>query len=644
MNRTKPAPETPAAKPEEQSALIDTSKMSAGQRAALELTEAARDAASEKGSFAEGLFMGRLDLDRLLPFPEQSAEDRDQGDAFLQQLEKFLLEQVDPDEIDRTGEIPQKVIDQLGAMGAFGIKISPTYGGLGLSQTNYSRAAMLLASYDGNLTALLSAHQSIGVPQPLILFGTEEQKRKYLPRVAKGEISAFALTEAGVGSDPATMTTHAEPLEDGKYFVLNGEKLWCTNLIKAGVIVVMAKTPPKVVNGKSKNQITAFIVDIDMPGVEIVHRCRFMGLRALYNGVVRFNNVHVPRENILLAEGKGLRVALSTLNTGRLTLPAACVGLSKKCLEIVKKWANERVQWGASIGKHAAIAEKIARMAANTFAMESMTLYAASLVDRDKKADVRLEAAMCKLWGTEQAWEIVNDAMQIRGGRGYETADSLKARGEAAVPVERFLRDCRINTIFEGSSEIMRLFLAREALDPHLKVSGAALNSQLPLAQRLKAAFKAGMFYAGWYPRQFLPTGAGNLRAANTRLAGHLRYASRTSHRLARRLFHAMARFGPKLEREQVLLGRFVEIGTELYAIATTCSRAQSLLGRGSKEENAALLELVDYFCCSSRLRIERAFHGLRHNADRRGYRVAQQVLRDGNKSILGDGIVHNDY
>src|SRR6266571_6345256 len=284
MNHTKPAPDKAAAKPEEQNAVIDTSKMSAGQRAALELTEAARDDASEKGSFAEGLFMGRLDLGRLLPFPEQSAEDRDQGDAFLQQLEKFLREQVDPDEIDRTGEIPQKVIDQLGAMGAFGIKISPAYGGLGLSQTNYSRAAMLLASYDGNLTALLSAHQSIGVPQPLILFGTEEQKQKYLPRVAKGEISAFALTEAGVGSDPATMTTHAEPTEDGKDFILNGEKLWCTNLIKAGVLVVMAKTPPKVVNGKSKNQITAFIVEIEMPGVEIVHRCRFMGLRALYNG------------------------------------------------------------------------------------------------------------------------------------------------------------------------------------------------------------------------------------------------------------------------------------------------------------------------------------------------------------------------
>src|SRR5690349_15306268 len=341
-----------------------------------------------------------------------------------------------------------------------------------------------------------------------------------------------------------------------------------------------------------------------------------MGLRALYNGVVRFNNVRVPRENILLAEGKGLRVALSTLNTGRLTLPAACVGLSKRCLDIVKEWANTRVQWGAPIGKHAAIAEKIARMSANTFAMEAMTLYTASLVDRDKKADIRLEAAMCKLWGTEMAWQIVDETMQIRGGRGYETADSLKARGDDPVPVERFMRDCRINTIFEGSSEIMRLFIAREALDPHLKVSAAALDSRLPIGKRLKAALNAGLFYAGWYPKQWLPMPASirSDRSVASVLKRHLRYANRTSRRLARRLFHAMAKCGPKLEREQVLLGRFVDIGTELFAIAATCSRAHSMLAKGSREENDALLKLVDYFCSSARLRIEQRFHGLSKN------------------------------
>jgi len=435
------------------------------------------------------------------------------------------------------------------------------------------------------------------------------------------------------------MQTHAEPTADGKYFVLNGEKLWCTNGTKAGIIVVMARTPAKMVNGKPKDQISAFIVEMDTPGVEVVQRCRFMGLRALYNAVVRFNNVRVPRENILLAEGKGLRVALSTLNTGRLTLPAGCVGLAKRCLEIVKKWAKERVQWGAPIGKHAAIADKIARMAANTFAMEAMTLYSASLVDRDKKADIRLEAAMCKLWGSEMAWEIVNDTMQIRGGRGYETAESLKTRGDEPVPVERFFRDSRINTIFEGSSEIMRLFIAREALDPHLKIAAPVLNSRLPLSERLRAALEAGWFYAGWYPKQVLPRFNVQRSTFNVPpvLRRHLRYAARISRKLARKLFHAMLRHGPKLERQQVLLGRFVDIGTELFAITAACARAAALIARGGNADE--WLSLVDYFCRSSRLRIERNFHGLRHNADRQGYHLAQEVL-DGKQDRLGEGIV----
>jgi alkylation response protein AidB-like acyl-CoA dehydrogenase len=622
-----PIPEPKADEPRD---LIDTSKMSTGQRAALELTEAAREATREP-TFVSGIFMGSFDLSTIRPFPVQNAEDRDQGDAFLQQLEKILREKVDPDEIDRTGEIPPSVMDALARLGAFGIKISPEYGGLGLSQTNYCRAAMLLGSFCGNLTALISAHQSIGVPQPLILFGTEAQKKKYLPRVARGEISAFALTESGVGSDPATVQTRAEPTPDGEHFILNGEKLWCTNGTKAGVLVVMAKTPPKMVRGKSKDQITAFIVETKWPGVEVTHRCRFMGLKALYNAVVKFNNVRVPRENIILAEGKGLRVALSTLNTGRLTLPAACVGLAKRCLEISRKWAAGRVQWGAPIGKHAAIADKLARMAANTFAMESMTWLAASAVDRDKHADVRLEAAMCKLWASEQSWDIVNEAIQIRGGRGYETAASLKGRGEEAVPLERFLRDSRINTIFEGSSEIMRLFIAREALDPHLKISGAVLNSKFPMAERLRAGFKAALFYSTWYPKQWLPLELFQVRKPSTGLLrSHLRYAARASRRLARSMFHAMVRNGPKLERQQLLLGRFVDIGTEVFAITATCLRAERLL-ETADPRNEGMLETVDFFCHASRLRIEEKFRALHHNNDRAGYKLAQRVLAGDN-------------
>jgi alkylation response protein AidB-like acyl-CoA dehydrogenase len=615
--------------PEEPRPLIDTSKMSTGQRAALELTEAARES-SRQQSFAGGLFMGEFDLAKVSPFPVQSPEDRDQGDAFLKPLEALLRDKVDPDAIDAAGDIPQPVIDELARLGAFGIKVPTEYGGLGLSQTNYCRAAMLLGSWCGNLTALISAHQSIGVPQPLILFGTEPQKRKYLPRVARGEISAFALTETNVGSDPAAMATHAEPAPDGKSFILNGEKLWCTNGTKAGVIVVMARTPPKKINGAMKDQITAFIVEMDWPGVEVVNRCRFMGLKALYNGVIRFTDVRVPVENILLAEGKGLRVALTTLDTGRLTLPAACTGLAKRCLEISRLWANERKQWGGPIGKHAAIADKLGRMAANIFAMESMTLLAASRVDRDKHADVRLEAALCKLWATEATWQMVNDAVQIRGGRGYETAASLKARGEPPIALERMLRDCRINTIFEGSSEIMRLFIAREMLDPHLKAGAAVMNSQLPWSQRLGALAKAGRFYLGWYPKQWLPLtewfqvsdGSHGLFAA------HLRYVDRTSRRLARAVFHAILRHGPKLEREQLLLGRFVDIGAELFAMTAVCLRGGCLLNSTSAADDTENLSgLVDCFCRGARRRIDRHFHELRHNTDRMNYGLAQELL-----------------
>ena len=628
--------EETSAKPTPAASVIDTSKMSEGKRAALELAEASRDPLDDRGSFASNLFIGRYDFDRIYPYPAQSEEDRAAGADFLAKLESYLRDHVDPDEIDRTGEIPPENFKGLAEIGAFGIKVPKQYGGLGLSQSNYGRAAVLLGSWDGNVAALVSAHQSIGVAQPLLLFGTEEQKRKYLPRVAGGEISAFALTEMHAGSDPATMSLRADPTPDGSEFVLNGEKLWCTNGVKAGVLVVMAKTAPKIVAGKERKQITAFIVDVDTPGLKIAYRCRFMGLRALYNAVVTFKDVRIPRENIIAKEGAGLKVALTTLNTGRLTLPAACVGVSKRLLEISRKWSGERIQWGVPIGKHAAIAGKIAEMAGNVFAMEAMTFLTSSLLDR-KAADLRIETAMCKMWATEMTWKIADDAMQVRGGRGYETAASLAGRGEPPITVERYLRDCRVNTIFEGSSEIMRLFIAREALDPHLKVGGAIFNTQLPMSERARAVFTSGKFYAGWYPRQWLPNGARKIDNLHRNLQKHIDYATGASKKLARGLFHAMTRFGPKLDREQLLLSRFVGIATELFAISATCSYAQWLLAQGKPGDE--VLSVADYFCRSARLRIDSHFAGTHRNVDKRGYQLTQDLLA-GKHTLLSDGIV----
>jgi hypothetical protein len=383
-------------------------------------------------------------------------------------------------------------------------------------------------------------------------------------------------------------------------------------------MVVMARTGPK--------KITAFIVEAAWPGVEVVQRLHFMGLKALENGIIRFTDVKVPVENVLWGEGKGLKLALITLNTGRLTLPASAVAGSKRALAVARRWAAERVQWGQPIGKHDAIAQKLGRMAAEIFAMEAVADLASLMADRGG-ADIRLEAAMAKMWNTEVGWRIVDDALQIKGGRGYETADSLRSRGERPEAIERMMRDYRINLIFEGSSEIMRLFIAREAVDTHLELAGALIDPKTTMAEKLAALGRSGLFYATWYPRLWFGlrgrVGYGEFGP----LAGHVRFVDRASRKLARTLFHCMVRFGPRLEKRQAVLGRLVEIGAELLAITAACSRAHAMVKRDPS--NRGPLELADLFSRQARRRVEDRFAAVFDNDDVATYTVAQQLIRD---------------
>src|SRR6266511_514862 len=592
---------------------------------AREVAEAAREQEWAAPSFVRDLFRGKLRMPLIDPYPAQDPEEVKRAQPFLDKLERFLRERVDSDRIDREGEIPEEVIQGLRELGAFGIKIPREYGGLGLSQLSYMKAIELVSSVDGSLTALLSAHQSIGVPQPLKLFGTEAQKKKYLPRLARGAISAFALTEPGVGSDPAAMETMATPSEDGQAWILNGEKLWCTNGTKAELLVVIARTPSKVVNGKEKRQITAFVVETAWPGVAVTHRCHFMGLKAILNGVIRFTNVRVPKENVLWDVGKGLKLGLITLNTGRLTLPVAAVAAGKRCLQISRTWASERVQWGRAIGKHDAIAQKIGSMAANTFAMEAVADLCGAMADRGGY-DIRLEAAIAKLYNSEAGWRIIDDTVQVRGGRGYETADSLRARGEKPIPVERIMRDFRINLIFEGSSEIMHLFIAREEVDKHLQVAGDVVMPGKTVRERLAGLARSAGFYGWWYPSRWLGWSLWPRYAEFGKLAKHVRFVERSCRRLARSVFHSMIRFGPKLELRQSVLFRLVDVAGELFAMAATCSRAQRLY-QHDRATGARAVHLADVFCRQARRRVRSKFNGLRRNEDVPTYKLAQEIL-----------------
>ncbi|GGM76093.1 acyl-CoA dehydrogenase [Thermopolyspora flexuosa] len=595
---------------------------------AREIAEQAREREWTRPSFGKQLFLGDLRLDLVHPMPRPDAEQNARGDEFLHRLRRFLEDKVDPAAIEREAVVPQDVITGLADLGAFGMKIEPEYGGLGLNHLYYTRALALVGSYSPAIATLLSAHQSIGVPQPLRLFGTEAQKRAFLPRCARGEISAFLLTEPDVGSDPARLSTTATFVDDpdGGHYVIDGTKLWTTNGTIADLLVVMARTG---------SRISAFVVEANTPGITVERRNAFMGLRGIENGLTRFEGVRVPAANLIGKEGQGLKIALTTLNTGRISVPAVCAGIAKWATKIAREWGDARVQWGRRIGEHEAVGGKIAFIACTAYALEALVDLCSRLAD-DERNDIRIEAALAKLWASEMAWQVADELVQIRGGRGFETADSLAARGERGVPAEQMLRDLRINRIFEGSTEIMHLLIAREAVDAHLSVAGDLVDPKADMRAKAAAARRAGGFYARWLPT--LVAGPGNRPGSYADfgpLAHELRYVERACRKLARSTFYGMSRWQGRLEHRQRFLGRIVDIGAELFAMTAVCLRARedaARLGRGPQE-------LAEGFCRQARQRVEALFHDLWHNTDDTDTRIARRVMA-GRYTFLEEGVL----
>ena len=612
-----------------------SSKPTVTEREARQVAEAAREQDWRKPSFAKELFLGRFRLDLIHPHPLPPAEDSRRGEEFLAKLRVFCETRIDAARIEREARIPDEVISGLKEIGALGMKIDTKYGGLGLTQVYYNKALALAGSACPAVGVLLSAHQSIGVPQPLKLFGTDEQKAEFLPRCARTDISAFLLTEPDVGSDPARLATSA--VRDGDAYVLDGVKLWTTNGVIADLLVVMARVP-KTEDGKGG--ITAFVVETDSPGITVENRNAFMGLRGIENGVTRFHQVRVPAANRIGPEGAGLKIALTTLNTGRLSLPASCVAAGKWCLKIAREWSAAREQWGRPIAEHEAVGKKISFIAATTFALEAVLDLSSQMADEDRN-DIRIEGALAKLFASEMGWLMADELVQIRGGRGFETAESLAARGEKAVPAEQVLRDLRINRIFEGSTEIMHLLIAREAVDAHLKVAGDLIDPDKSLQDKAKAGANAGVFYAKWLPK--LVAGTGQLPGTygefrhGIDLSRHLRYVERNARKLARSTFYAMSRWQGRMETKQGFLGRIVDIGAELFAMSAVCVRAELLRTQGDHGREA--YQLADAFCEQSRIRVEELFGRLWTNTDTVDRKVVKGVM-GGAYTWLEEGIV----
>jgi acyl-CoA dehydrogenase family protein 9 len=562
--------------------------------------------------FAKGLFQGHFVSDWVMPYPRMSAAEQSELDKTLSELRQFLDEDLDPAEIDRQADIPRKVIDGLGRVGVLGATAPAEYGGRGLTQMANCKLLEEIGRRCASTSVFVNAHHSIGI-RALLLFGTHEQNQKWLPKLVTGEqLGAFALTEKEAGSDAANVQMTATPSEDGSHFILNGEKRYITNAAIAQVLTVMARTP--VPGKEGKTAITAFLVTPDMPGFEIVEaRMPKMGIRGTATGRFAMRNVEVPKENILGPPGKGLKVALTVLDFGRTTFGACCTGAAKTCLRLALEHANTRKQFNKTLGEFDLVKKKIARMAADAYAMEAMTTITASLIDRGLE-DYMLETAMLKVFTTERLWEVINDAFQIHGGSAYFVD----------LPLERMLRDARINQIGEGSNEVLTSFIALVGMrGPGMEFKEIYDTMLKPSRDRVSKAWTAGMNRLGAAMRvPDVPVRSEQLRAPARQLA-------RLIWRFNFAVNRALITYREPILDMQLVQERIAGAAMDLFASTCVLSRQDSevQLARRNGESAPPDHSAADLFLRQSFRRIRRFLGGLTDNDDKSLLAAANSVL-----------------
>lgn len=542
-------------------------------------------------SVVGGFFYGEVHEDIVFPYPSFSSEQTDFAKEMTQAVAKFGEDNIDGEKFDETAELPKEVIQGLAELGLCGLGVSEEMGGLGLDYSLYSRVFAEVASIDGSTATMLGAHQSIGY-RALINEGTEEQKTKWLPKLASGEvIAAFCLTEPGSGSDAYSIKTKAVKNADGS-FTLTGQKLWITNAGTANFYTVFAKTDHEV-DGQTVEKISCFIVEGGSEGLSFGEKENKMGIRASETRAVYFDKVHVPAHNVIGELGKGFKIAMNVLNSGRLSLGAGCVGGMKTILKMATEHATGRVQFGKTINEFGLIQEKLAAMAARTYTLESMVYMTTGNMIRGMK-DYYLETAVVKIYGSESLWKVVDTALQVAAGNGY-----MKE-----YPYERFMRDSRINLIFEGTNEILRCFLAlsgvrgpSEDLKELGKISDVSSALQDPIKSLGVLTNFARKRFSKMVPGRTLSKVHSSLEEESEQFSALLG-------QFAIQVENTLIKYGKKIIDHELPQGRLANMAIDLYAMVALLSRTTSILNNDKIDQKKK-----DYVLNLTRISFEETRH-----------------------------------